>query len=444
MDLFHVSLAHGRENMRMKTTRGSILKRGRLYYVQWMRDGQRHFAPVEDTEGNRPKSMTAARAMADAMLKPYTLPDAAERAAALATRADTVRAAADAANPGLRLVRVWTEYVKARNRPDTGPATLRQYEFQVGAFVDWATKGNPDVRHMADVTPATARAYVAHLERLGRSANTVNKHLNILGLVWRVLAEPGRVPVNPWGKDRITRRRVSNGNGRRELTMPELKRLTDSATGELRTLLCIGMFTGLRLGDCCRLDWSEVNLGRNAIVTTPHKTAHTSGALVAIPIAPPLRRVLEETPAELRHGPIMPGVAREYDERQRQLIGRIQKHFTGCGIATVEKGEGGKRGRVVAGFHSMRHTFITQAVMAGWPESLVRSIVGHSSGEITKRYIHANVEATKALPALPDPLATEQKPGAIADRAPLPGWARDIILGMTGRNWKAARAALLK
>ena len=45
----------------------------------------------------------------------------------------------------------------------------------------------------------------------------------------------------------------------------ELKEILEGATGDLQTLLFIGTFTGLRLGDCCTLKWGEVDLDRGLI-----------------------------------------------------------------------------------------------------------------------------------------------------------------------------------
>jgi len=52
----------------------------------------------------------------------------------------------------------------------------------------------------------------------------------------------------------VTHKRAAP-NSRRELTIEELRRVCNAATGELRTLLAIGTYTGLRLGDAATLRW---------------------------------------------------------------------------------------------------------------------------------------------------------------------------------------------
>jgi len=61
------------------------------------------------------------------------------------------------------------------------------------------------------------------------------------------------------------------------------------AGGEWRRLFTIGIYTGLRLSDCCRLAWNSVNLERGVIQLIPTKTRkHAHGQPVTIPIHPSL------------------------------------------------------------------------------------------------------------------------------------------------------------
>ena len=66
------------------------------------------------------------------------------------------------------------------------------------------------------------------------------------------------------------------------------------AGGEWKRLFTIGIYTGLRLGDCCCLAWNSVNLERGVIQLIPTKTRkHAHGQPVTIPIHPQLHAELE-------------------------------------------------------------------------------------------------------------------------------------------------------
>ena len=63
---------------------------------------------------------------------------------------------------------------------------------------------------------------------------------------------------------------------------------------------------------------------------------------------------------------------------------------------------------------------LLHAAAAGWPESRVRAIVGHTSAAVTRRYLHASVIAAASLPSLPDvmsPPTSRPLPASIDWRA---------------------------
>jgi len=96
-------------------------------------------------------------------------------------------------NPPLKLADAWRAYVKAVNRPDTGPSTLEQYGGRCKQFVQWMKKKHPSVTTMRDVSPPIAEEYAQHLNSRRVAAGTFNKHLNSLALIFRVLRDKARM-----------------------------------------------------------------------------------------------------------------------------------------------------------------------------------------------------------------------------------------------------------
>ena len=78
--------------------------------------------------------------------------------------------------------------------------------------------------------------------------------------------------------------------------MDELRRLLDAArcrvNGEWYKLFLIGIYTGLRLGDCCRLDWSQISIAQGVIQLVPAKTRRHHQRMVTIPVHPALGAAL--------------------------------------------------------------------------------------------------------------------------------------------------------
>lgn len=342
---------------------------------------------------------------------------------------------------------VWSEYLASPNRPDTGPDTLAVYEGQFGQFVKWIGETHPDVLALRDVTQDIAEEYAGHLNHGRLSPNTFNKHIRVLELVFRVLKRKARIEENPW--EDIQRKKLETAS-RRELTVDELKTVCQAATGELRVLLAIGVYTGLRLKDAVSLRWGEVDLRRGIIRRVPSKTARRNPKPVIIPIHPSLRSIIEETPQANRTDCVVPETCRLYlsgGAGKKRVIDSIQDHFVGQGVK-IHKGETGpgtgKRAVVEVGFHSLRHTFVSLCRESNAPLAVVESIVGHSNPAMTRHYTHVGeVAAGRAVAALPAVIGDTRPAPEARDAEAILREAQGIAQSLTGKNWREKKAALL-
>ena len=372
--------------------------------------------------------------------------------------------------PPLKLSEAWSTYLASTERPDTGPDTLRYYQIYWTHFLKWFIGKHPSSTFLRDVQYQAAQAYAEKLTADKLTGNTYNKHFGFLRLFFRVLAAPGRMTENPF--DRIQKKKLRQ-NARRELTIAELKAILTKAKGELQTLLYIGTFTGLRLGDCCTLKWSEVDLDRQLIRRVPNKTAR-SGKPVLIGIPQVLLEKLQEASTNGKTGYLLPKYADLYTRRntkgvafkQPEISNEIRKHFHTCDITTVKAGTGfiekidpktgeteqvhsGKRGIVEVGFHSLRHTYVSLHAEAGTPQALIQANVGHRNPAMTAHYTHigeaAAVQAAKALNFSPKRSKgkTSKSPAPVLAKAKVKD-AVEMIGKITGKKNEALKAELLE
>jgi integrase len=356
-------------------------------------------------------------------------------------------------NPPLTIRQAWSAYLATSNRPDTGANTLEKHEGKFTRFVAWIGRTHAGVRAMRDVTEEVVEAYAQDLSRTAMAAATFNAHIGLLRLVWRVLRKKAKTDRNPWGE--IGRKRVV-GAGRRELTVDELRGVCGSASGELRTLFALGLYCGLRLGDCATLRWGEVDLDRNIIRRIPSKTARRNPKPVLIPLHTVLKAMLAEIKipgAEY----VLPDTAALYLRDSSAVCKVIQQHFEACNIRTTKPGTGegtGKRAAVEVGFHSLRHTFVSLCRESNAPLAVVEAIVGHSNPAMTRHYTHVSeLAAASAVNGLPSVIGAEVKTlpacGSHADRpAPDPlatfkAGIRAIAERLTTKNATAIKAELL-
>ena len=111
--------------------------------------------------------------------------------------------------------------------------------------------------------------------------------------------------------------------------------------------------------------------------------------------------MLEETKPCARTGYLLPDMAEKYLRHSSLVTERTRQVFEAAGIKTQDRPKKG-RARVLVGFHSLRHTFVSLAGNAGVPLAVVQSFVGHGNPMMTAHYFHESGAATqRAIDALP-------------------------------------------
>jgi integrase len=436
---------------------------------------------LRDADG---KAVTTRKAAEQAQVREMAVFKVADQAAVLESiagkldgrRAELARLA-DEQNPPLAMENAWTVYVASPNRPDTGPDTLAVYQGQFGQFVRWVKETHAGVASLRDVSQDLAEEYAGHLNKIRLSPNTFNKHVRVLELVFRVLKRKGRFVENPW--ESIQRKKLETSS-RRELTVEELRRVCQNATGEFRVLFAVGVYTGLRLKDCVSLQWGEVDLQRGFIRRVPSKTARRNPKPVIIPIHGSLRAILGAVKRTQGEEYVLPETGRAYlsgGTGKKGVIDRIQQHFIAQGVRVHKAGTGPEAGRseaeevkgergtkaptrrpkrakpgttkravVEVGFHSLRHTFVSLCRESNAPLAVVESIVGHSNPAMTRHYTHvgelAAGQAVAALPSVmgqstPAPATNRHEPESVL------GKVRIVLEGMTAANWEQGRSEAL-
>ncbi|MBL7077743.1 MAG: tyrosine-type recombinase/integrase [Kiritimatiellae bacterium] len=441
------------------------------YYLQYRVNGKKVRQSLKTTERD-----VAERKRLEIM-SPYLVADEKQVLATAVHRLDVASHNQEEAlrrNGSVTVANAWQHFLDAPNRPDTGDATLHIYGLQYGRFAKWMESRYPDQAMLSDVSTSIGNEYAGSLKKSGLAPGTFNKHIRLLMLVFKVLKREAQVESNPW--EDITRLK-DNPQSRRELTSEELSEIVRAATGELHSLFALGIYTGLRLGDCATLRWSEVDLARRLIMRVPSKTARSKGTTVHIPIHPDLGRILAQVRDEQsgravagarKHSNrttgtntpeyVLPQTATDYVRRTDAVTDGIQKHFINCGIQIHKDGTGkvqlkrkgckyrskGKRAVVEVGFHSLRHTFVSLCREANAPLAVVEAIVGHSNPAMTRHYTHVGeIAAQQAVAALPSITGHFQHVKATVSVPDFNGDVLAALKAMNAENWQAIRDQLV-
>lgn len=156
----------------------------------------------------------------------------------------------------------------------------------------------------------------------------------------------------------------------------------------------ISLYTGLRLGEVCALQWQDVDLERQTVTVSKTmirlKDLETGATEVCvekpktlssnrvIPIPDVLVNVLRKYKPEDELAYVVTGKRKHIEPRV--YYEKYKRFLTECGLE-------------LHSFHCLRHTFATNCVRQGFDPKTLSEILGHSDVKITfDRYIHPSLE----------------------------------------------------
>jgi integrase len=174
----------------------------------------------------------------------------------------------------------------------------------------------PQAEELGHVTRQVARAFMETEAKRGVTAKTWNDTLKLLRATCKYLLPAGS--INPFS-DIPTHE--TETIFRKPFTPEELKAILDVAQDDkfIRPILVAGICTAMRRGDCCLLQWKDVDLKKRFITV---KTAKT-GATVSIPIFPMLYDVLMAR--RVTEGFVFPEQAKMYQENPEGITYRVKQ-----------------------------------------------------------------------------------------------------------------------
>lgn len=410
-----------------RTTKGRLYKRGKKgnYYLQFYHDGKEHREALRNEHGEPITEATAARAAADKILAPLRFKDDAQKLRTLVNELSTLEqkaedAAAELKNQSATLANGWDCFLKCQSCPYTytrygkeePPKDSRAYISRgyYRYFVSWMQEHHPEIKLLSEVSEEIAQEYIDTLkEKYGTNGRPVNERLRVVKQVFFSMLEDEKI-VMPRDPFKRIKRLKTYTTTKDALTIEEVQRLVEAATEpEMRLLVLIGFCTGLRLGDCCTLQWGEVDLIRRVISRIPNKlydrVQNPENVRVKVGIPTLLLNEFLQIPAEQRNGFVLPKLCEQYTKQHTWLYKRIRALFKSAKIETIKPGSKNAQhphGIVIKGFHSLRHTFVSLSAEAGAPQHVIQQIVGHSSPLMTMHYLHlGNADLVRSADILP-------------------------------------------
>ena len=291
---------------------------------------------------------------------------------------------------------------QANKEYDQKESTLTGYEAIWDRFVAWAAEQK--LAYLHEVTHESAEQYAADLWKSKVSSSTYNAHKKFLRSAFGSLRKKAGLMANPW--DDIKTKKKVHAEGRRRLTLTELQTILGKATGNLRVMFALGLFTGLRLADVVNLKWSNIDFKGGVLTCKPIKTSRMPDKKVELPLHAALVAILKTHKKSAKGEYLFPVERAAHAENASNVTEGMQAFFEGCGIKTTEQAEHGQRRRAIVrvGFHSLRHSFVSLCAGAGTPLHVVQKLVGHGNPMLTADvYVHLDQEQRRqAIDSLPE------------------------------------------
>ncbi len=350
----------------MKQRTGTLIKRSCGYYCRIIFEGKLIARALHTPEGNPCKTLKEARKAQAEFTRPFAIAGKADATQAILTRLSDIQ---EEMSDKPTVKGCWDSYLEHPDKLNSGEHTQKAYCQYTRQFVEWIGEHYPEAVYLQDVTRAIAGEYAQSLSRY--NGCTFNKHLVFLRVLLRVLCE-GK--PNPFEK---VKSRPIDSTPHKPLTQEQIQAILAKAQGEMNTLVLIGVYCALRLGDACLLKWEQVDLERNVITVTPSKTSKRSHKQVVIPIHPDLKARLETT---FRKGEyVLPWVAWRYQNDISAMSHKLHKLFTDSGIQTKNA-----EGKTVYSFHSFRFTMGSALVSSGYALEVVSQILSHTNTTMSR------------------------------------------------------------
>lgn len=253
---------------------------------------------------------------------------------------------------------------------------------------------------LPEITPAQISALLLSIQSEGKAHATVIKVYTILGGLFKMAYQGDMIDRNPM--DKVERPKPRKGEKAQTepsaYTAAEVQKLLDALEVEplkWQALIHLLIDTGVRRGECCALQWKDINFKTGAVTISKNlcytkdkgvyidspKNGHSRTVYIGDETIALLKRLREEQAGKAISQYVF---TQEHDcePMHPQTPTRYLKKLSDrCGVAGLHP-------------HKLRHTFASVAITNGADIASVSEALGHSDKAITLRmYTHADQES---------------------------------------------------
>ncbi len=304
---------------------------------------------------------------------------------------ETARAKKIYATEEIMFTDVLEGFVAHLNRLGSSTRNVRTYTYAWNYFHDWMKVNYSNLKGLSELTPTVTIAFADYYNTQGKSAKTYNELFYALERIYKYFQERIQIPVNPFNKVERKDKKADTVQ-REDFSLEDVQKILGSFKGtelkidckpEMRMLLVIGVYTGLRLKDAIYLKWTDIKNDMIYIVPSKTKKYKTK---VSIPVVREFNEELTVAEKWKINDYILPRLVERHQKYHNSVGASVMRVLKHNGFINQKTNENSNV-RPKYGFHSLRYTFVAICAMNNIPLALVQEIIGHTSEAMTKYYM---------------------------------------------------------
>ncbi len=259
----------------------------------------------------------------------------------------------------------YTDFILSRQAMLCSPKTIRFYHFTAGRFVKYLEENG--VSEPEGVSARYIRAYLASLAAQDLSDSYINGHARAIKTLVRFWYKEKYITSVPSFKmPSIAKKRLP------VLAAEQVKHAIGKCTNiRDKAIVMLLVDTGLRRAEVCALNWGTIDISSGIIQVAKGKGGKSRSVVVGIKT----RRALLAYRRDINH---------EDDQPVFQIANGERLSPNGLRSALLRIG---KRAGMHITPHALRRTFATLSLRAGMNLIQLQAMMGHSSLEMTRKYI---------------------------------------------------------